>query len=317
MKKRDIAGEAGISISEQQKLPLPIIREIDRICRRHNLTYFLYFGSLLGAVRHGGFIPWDDDFDIMMPRADYWRFREIAAAELKEDFFLQSCFSDPHWNMLNVPLKVRDNNSTVIEEFGKRHHHGIYVDIFPADPVSDPKSWARLKKRCSRISSYYMPISLRQAKSPRMILRVFLQLIFRLIPPQLTLLYLEGKALRLSRATQAKRPTHIAVGLEMVEKEIYPLAQILPTGTAGFDGLELAVPADPPAVLTALYSENYMTPPPENDRGGHCLFYSDKRLNYNHQPRPSIWERLTRKLRRRRALELPTVAEAAKATESR
>ena len=78
MKKRDIAGEAGISISEQQKLTLPIIREIDRICRRHNLTYFLYFGSLLGAVRHGGFIPWDDDFDIMMPRADYWRFREIG-----------------------------------------------------------------------------------------------------------------------------------------------------------------------------------------------------------------------------------------------
>ena len=72
-----------------QKIELDILIELDKICRKNNLCYFLDSGTALGAVRHKGFIPWDDDIDVGMPRPDYNRFMRIAKDELGEAFFLQ------------------------------------------------------------------------------------------------------------------------------------------------------------------------------------------------------------------------------------
>ena len=71
------------------KIELDILMELDRICRKHDLRYFLDSGTLLGAVRHKGFIPWDDDIDLTMPRKDYDRLIEIASQELKSPYYLQ------------------------------------------------------------------------------------------------------------------------------------------------------------------------------------------------------------------------------------
>ena len=116
---------------------LKIMDDVDRICRKHGLNYYLYGGTLLGAVRHGGFIPWDDDVDIVMPRADYQKFGEICKKELSDRYFWQTCFSDPAYPMLFA--KIRKNGTFVRERKwdNRKMHKGIYVDILPLDEFPD------------------------------------------------------------------------------------------------------------------------------------------------------------------------------------
>ena len=76
------------TLDEAKEIMLDILKEIDRICLKHNLRYWLSGGTLLGAIRHNGFIPWDDDIDIDMLREDFEKFKKIAKTELREEFYL-------------------------------------------------------------------------------------------------------------------------------------------------------------------------------------------------------------------------------------
>ena len=122
------------TVAGAQKVMLDILSEIHRICVENHLTYWLEAGTLLGAIRHKGFIPWDDDCDVSMPRKDYEKFLEIAQSQLPETMFLQTKETDKEY-----PLpwaKVRMNGTLLIEtgETGKEnYHHGIFVDVFPYD----------------------------------------------------------------------------------------------------------------------------------------------------------------------------------------
>ena len=113
-----------------QECEVEILSEIDRICKKHNLGYMLSSGTLLGAVRHGGFIPWDDDIDIIMEWKDYKKFTRICKKELSDKFFLQNSYTD-YWH--KATTKIRMNNTTMIEKSYEKAdmHHGVWVDIFP------------------------------------------------------------------------------------------------------------------------------------------------------------------------------------------
>ena len=114
---------------------LDILREIDVICRRHDIPYWLDGGTLLGAVRHGGFIPWDDDIDIAMPLADIDRFCRVATNELPGELFLQTRATDS--DVVAPVIKVRDRGSLLVEpgdDFARSYAKGLYVDIFPMRP---------------------------------------------------------------------------------------------------------------------------------------------------------------------------------------
>lgn len=119
------------NIAAAQKVMLDILIEVHKICVKHNITYWLEAGTLLGAVRHKGFIPWDDDIDISMPREDYEKFLEIAQRELPSDLFLQTNKTDPEYS--REITKVRKLNTLLIEtgETGNENYcHGIFIDIF-------------------------------------------------------------------------------------------------------------------------------------------------------------------------------------------
>ena len=111
-----------------------LLQEFDRVCRELEIPYILFAGSLLGAVRHQGFIPWDDDIDVMMLRKDYDRFMKEADRVLdQEKFFLQKEFSE-HWPMFFS--KLRMNNTACLEKYQPKDpasHQGVYIDVFPCD----------------------------------------------------------------------------------------------------------------------------------------------------------------------------------------
>src|SRR5690625_4673316 len=81
--------------AEAKKIQLEILIELDRVCRENNIKYALYFGTLLGAVRHKGFIPWDDDIDVVMTREEYDKFCKIQKSKLGESYFFQNYETDP------------------------------------------------------------------------------------------------------------------------------------------------------------------------------------------------------------------------------
>lgn len=126
----------GKQIEEVWKHEQEILDVIHQICRNNGLKYSLAYGSLIGAVRHGGFIPWDDDIDLMMPRQDYEKLRKIWAQEAPTGYILQDSRTDLDFTQ-NF-LKIRKDHTTFLqfeEERTKSYHKGIFVDIFPGDRV--------------------------------------------------------------------------------------------------------------------------------------------------------------------------------------
>ncbi len=122
-----------------QSLELEIAKEIKRICEKNDIKYFITAGSLLGAVRHGGFIPWDDDMDIGMLRKDYDRFLAACKTDLDDRFFLQTWDTDPEYPFSYA--KIRLEGTRFIEKFSEQTsmHNGLFVDVFPYDNVPDLK----------------------------------------------------------------------------------------------------------------------------------------------------------------------------------
>lgn len=120
---------SGQDIRQLQDKILDTMKYIDKICRDNGIVYYIMGGTALGAIRHGGFIPWDDDLDIFMTPSEYEKFKTVFEREKSPDFVLQEWKTTP--NYLEY-AKIRMNGTTFIEEGfkdSKDMHHGIYVDI--------------------------------------------------------------------------------------------------------------------------------------------------------------------------------------------
>lgn len=130
--------KADNDLKEIQHIILDIFREVDKICERNNLRYFAIGGTCLGAVRHKGFIPWDDDLDIAMPRKDYEAFIKIAEKELPHNLSLLIPKQAKYYECTFA--KVQDVNTTFIQDIAKPHperYTGVYIDIMPLDGLPD------------------------------------------------------------------------------------------------------------------------------------------------------------------------------------
>ena len=133
-----------IDIKHLQRVLLGMAKDLDKFCRENNIEYYLIGGSAIGAIRHKGFIPWDDDFDIAMTHDNYMRFIELAPQKLNlEKYVVQ--VGDKDWALLFTKIKLKETVCKEVEDNGPSQNdcQGIYIDIFPLDNVSDNPIMAR------------------------------------------------------------------------------------------------------------------------------------------------------------------------------
>lgn len=133
-------------------IQLNIALEVKRICEKYNINYFLIAGTLLGAVRHQGFIPWDDDLDIGMLRVDYDKFIEVCKRELADNYFLQTWDTDPNFGLPIAKIRLKGTKYIEKNSENVKMENGIFVDIFPFDNVPENK----LKRRVQRNLLYIL-----------------------------------------------------------------------------------------------------------------------------------------------------------------
>ncbi len=116
-----------------QLIQLEMTKEVQRICKKHGLRFYLISGTLLGAIRHKGFIPWDDDVDIAMLREDYVKFLELAKTEMDEQYFVQTWYGEDDYPL--CISKMRKKNTSYVEGIFEHanFHKGIFIDIFVYD----------------------------------------------------------------------------------------------------------------------------------------------------------------------------------------
>ena len=113
--------------------------EFDRICSKNNIKYTLGYGTLIGAIRHKGFIPWDDDIDVCVSRKDLLKLRKIANSELTKGFFYQSHETDKSWYRLYDKIRVDGTLFREVAHENEKIHHGVYMDVFALDYISQYK----------------------------------------------------------------------------------------------------------------------------------------------------------------------------------
>ncbi len=257
--------ETNDSLRQVQLEALIALEELDRVCRKLQIPYYLTAGTLLGAVRHRGFIPWDDDIDVVMRRADYKRFCKECACHLAEGFSFQDGRTDPVY-----PLgfaKVRKQGLPVKERIlGESDRNmGAFVDIFPLDPCPRREALARifffgnnlanygLIKRCN--PDFQIP--------PMRRISVFVCRLLSLLPNRL----LRGiRELFRKFAGLCSDGTLLCTvsGRHGYPKEVYPAAWFQEAVELEFEGKQFPAPAQWDALLKRLYGD-YMTPVQDTD----------------------------------------------------
>ena len=245
----------GSLLRRQQLRMLDILLEVDKICKKHAIKYWLSSGTLIGALRHNGFIPWDDDLDIEMMRSDYLRLLEVLPQELPDWLALQDDKTDP--NYFYCYAKVRDRRSKMLEQNAYDRmwkEQGIYIDIFPME--QHPIWLHKLTEKTIGHMYKVWRTSTDDAKAIKSVRRIF-WLNNSVLYPCLrlfTILYslFTSKVITSGMGIPFHNPRY--------EEEIFPLT------THDFEGHQLPVPANADAHLRHIYGD-YMQLP---DTGSTC-----------------------------------------------
>ena len=240
-------------LRKAQLIMLDMLIEFDALCKKHQLQYWLDSGTLLGAVRHQGFIPWDDDIDLSMPIEDYNKFLNIATSELSNDIFFQTSETDKDFKFDYI--KLRSNKASIVEFHEKdkqvTYHQGVFVDIFPMLTIenthANKKQYDSTLEEIRNVSSVslHTPNGKDEpAKRKNLI-----------------------ASLKQKHQGWGNDKAKIIYGGEMPDVAAwFDVSEVLPLTTIEFEGLSFPAPNNPSHYLDAIYSFDYRQLPPENKR---------------------------------------------------
>jgi lipopolysaccharide cholinephosphotransferase len=257
-----------LDIRTLQLIQLEALKEVDRICHAHDITYYFIGGSLIGAVRHQGFIPWDDDIDLAMLRPDYERFTDICKTELNEKYFLQNEKTDPFF--YQTMSRICTLGTFIQEEYSNHipFNKSVYLDIFPLDKI--PEDGEGQKKQASAIRRIDKLIFLKSCyvydkgflNSKRIGKKIVQGLLWPL--PYHSLMVQREKIIRQYEEAPSSLVCSTASRYRY-EKQIHPVDRFGSPQYLAFEGEYYPVPSDWDGYLKQLYG-NYMQWPPEEKR---------------------------------------------------
>ncbi|MBE5943489.1 MAG: LicD family protein [Lachnospiraceae bacterium] len=261
---------------------MPLLHEVKRVCEKHDIPYFLCAGSALGAVRHQGFIPWDDDIDIGMLRKDYTRFLEVARKELKEGFLLIDAGDVPDYYVGHAKV-FKDNTALVNRETSHlRIHHGFYLDIFPFDTVpEEEKTQDEMRNEFETIKSKYVFMKKWNAYDGKNPIKKYFanQQYYKYKKYSSKKVFAEMNRV-LTRYLDSDSTLVADMFAPYNKKLFYDLKDIYPVKYMQFEDGEYPVPGNCDRYLTVMYGD-YMTLPPEDKRYvKHNIICFDSEHNY-------------------------------------
>lgn len=244
-------------MTAHQALLLEMLKDFDAVCRKHGIRYQLFAGTALGAVRHHGFIPWDDDLDVILMRSEYDRFFAEAAVDFDADTYYVQQENSAHWPMQFS--KLRRNHTACIEKYHPKDpliHQGVYIDIFPCDNLSDRPLMRKLQFAASKIV-IAKALYARGYETNSFAKKLFMQLC-RVLPRE----KLERFCANRGDVHTSMCHTFFAAG-KKYGKNIFPRAWFEETVELPFEDGAFPVSAHYDALLSRLYGDYRRLPPPE------------------------------------------------------
>lgn len=255
-----------------QKVEKEILDLFAFICEKYHLSYFLVGGTCLGAIRHSGFIPWDDDIDVGMPRDDYEKFCDIVQKELGNQYFFQNFDTEENCGL--VFGKIRKNNTTLSEPYSYKvnMHQGVWIDIFPFDYVNENDFIRKLNYYILLVwkNLYIVKCGYLNPNPDSLAYKIMYKIC------QFVVLFFSKKFLiqRIKNRMISKKKTSCVFpyGGAYPKKEMIPLNMIENLTPWDFEGSKFMVFKDYDTYLKQLYND-YMQFPPEDQRhGGHYIY---------------------------------------------
>lgn len=258
-----------------QEVELGILREFLRVVNQHQLTYYVIGGTLLGAVRHGGFIPWDDDIDIAMPREDYEYLVNHCQADFQLPYRLIDNRSQPDFN--KEFLNIQDSSTRIQFTYGKKKViSSIWLDIFPIDgmPASGIKRKYHEKsylfhRMMAQLANFESEVNLNKVNRPLLEKAIIQLAVSTNIERWLKADYWQKAYYNtLTKYDMSEEYSGTLTG-------IYKLGELVPTRLWGrgrrinFAGVQVNAPEHHLEYLQTIYGDDYMTVPPEEKRVYH------------------------------------------------
>ncbi len=275
-------------LKKLQETELDMLKDFAELCEKHNIDYFGCGGTCIGAVRHGGFIPWDDDIDIAFTRAEFDRFVEVAKKEFAGKYTVLNADNDPNYVLMSTRL-VKVGTKFQEECFkNSKCDFGIFLDLYCFDNVPDDEKlmkkqafwawfWSKLLIMCevSHPTLYVTGIKKTIISTVSFLGHYFL----KLVPNAKKFFYKKAKA----NATKYRNQKTKRIAY-LFDPQLYTsmisLDDVIPTKKLPYSGLNVRFPGKIESYLTKRYGPDYMTPPPEEKRHNHppyILSFGDER----------------------------------------
>lgn len=256
-------------ISNLQQAQKKILLELDRVCTELGLTYCLAFGTCLGAVRHHGFIPWDDDIDVYMRIEDL----EVLQANsncFKKDFFLQHHESDPEFGLMIT--RLRDSRTTLIEktEIDRDINHGVFIDIYPL--FSSPKDGWGAKKLVITSMIYRLLLYGVAPQNRGVVMKVGSIILLKLLPKSCRMSIIK-RCYTIMKSSNNKEYVSTLYGDEANIR--YPANWFFPVKKVKFEDIMVPVQAKVSEYLKTTYGDYMKLPPLEKRRFHHGYAFFD------------------------------------------